>query len=119
MSTTLNNMPPTIVKKKRLLLVDPDLKVDGVLKEVLTSDAWDIERTPDNDTALLLVKASPFDLVITGQHTSGREDVELLRKIRTIRPHVRMIILTANSTREDVIASLRVSYTRFSTFRRI
>jgi anti-sigma regulatory factor (Ser/Thr protein kinase)/CheY-like chemotaxis protein len=107
MPTTLEDVSAAIVKRKKLLLVDPDLEVDELLKEVLSGDAWDIERVPDNDTALLFVKASPFDLVITGQNTSGHEDVELLRKIRRIRPHVRMIILTGKSTPEDVIASLR------------
>lgn len=107
MSTTLENIPSSIIKRNRLLLVDPDLTVDDLLKEVLTADHWEIERAPDNDTALLLVEASPFDLVITSQNTSGREDVALLRKIRTIRPHLRMVILTSRSTPEDVIASLR------------
>jgi anti-sigma regulatory factor (Ser/Thr protein kinase)/CheY-like chemotaxis protein len=116
MPTTLEDVSAAIVKRKKLLLVDPDLEVDELLKEVLCGDAWDIERVPDNDTALLFVKASPFDLVITGQNTSGREDVELLRKIRRIRPHVRMIILTGKSTPEDVIASLREN--AFSYFKR-
>jgi len=106
MSATLESVS-SIVKRKKLLLVDPGHEVDHLLQEVVSGEAWDIERAPDNDTALLLVKAGPFDLVITGQNTSAREDVDLLRKIRMIRPHVRMIILTAKSTPEDVVASLR------------
>lgn len=107
MPTTLEDVSAAIVKQKKLLLVDPHLEVDELLREALSGDSWDIERVPDNDTALLFVKAAPFDLVITSQNTSGREDVELLRKIRRIRPHIRMIILTGKSTPEDVIASLR------------
>jgi len=41
--------------------------------------------------------------------------VHLLRKLRTIRPHVRMIILSERSAPEDVIASLREN--AFSYFR--
>jgi len=48
-----------------------------------------------------------FDLIITGEATSGREDVELLRRIRRVRPHTRLIILTSESTPVDVIASMR------------
>lgn len=107
MATITEDVSAAIVKQKKLLLVDPDLEVDELLKEALSGDSWDIERVPDNDTALLFVKAGPFDLVITSQNTSGREDVELLRKIRRIRPHIRMIILTGKSTPEDVVASLR------------
>lgn len=115
MSAILQNAVSSIVKRKKLLLVDPDPEVDNLLSQVVTSEGWDIERASDNETAVLLVKARPFDLVITGQKTSGREDVVLLRKLRTIRPHVRMIILSEKSTPEDVIASLREN--AFSYFR--
>jgi anti-sigma regulatory factor (Ser/Thr protein kinase)/CheY-like chemotaxis protein len=115
MSAILEDVNSAIVKRKKLLLVDPEPEVDNLLIQVVTSDGWDIERAPDNETALLLVRAGPFDLVITGQKTSGREDVDLLRKIRTIRPHVRMIILSERTTPEDVIASLREN--AFSYFR--
>jgi anti-sigma regulatory factor (Ser/Thr protein kinase)/CheY-like chemotaxis protein len=115
MPAILEKTVSSIVKRKKLLLVDPDLEVDDLLSQVVTSEGWDIERASDNETAVLLVKASPFDLVITGQKTSGREDVDLLRKLRTIRPHLRMIILSERSTPEDVIASLREN--AFSYFR--
>jgi anti-sigma regulatory factor (Ser/Thr protein kinase)/CheY-like chemotaxis protein len=109
------NVTSSIVKMKKLLLVDPDSEVYNLLNQVVTSEGWDIECAPDNETALLLVRAGPYDLIITGQNTTGREDVDLLRKMRTIRPHLRMIILTAKSTPEDVIDSLR--YNAFSYFR--
>jgi anti-sigma regulatory factor (Ser/Thr protein kinase)/CheY-like chemotaxis protein len=115
MSAILENVNSAMVKRKKLLLVDPEPEVDNLLIQVVTSDGWDIKRAPDNETALLLVRAGPFDLVITGQKTSGREDVDLLRKLRSIRPHVRMIILSERSTPEDVIASLREN--AFSYFR--
>src|ERR1700749_1202196 len=97
MPAILEKTVSSIVKRKKLLLVDSDPEVDELLSQVVTSEGWDIERAPDNETAVLLVKAVPFDLVITGQKTSGREDVDLLRKLRTIRPHVRMIILSERS----------------------
>src|SRR5271154_3257122 len=115
MSITTENITASTVKRKRLLLVDPDREVNDVLEQAVTGDNWEIERAADNETALSLVADGPFDLVVTGQETTGRDDVELLRKIRTIRPHVRMIILSAKSTPDDVIASLREH--AFSYFR--
>jgi len=115
MSTTLESATSSIGSRKRLLLVDPDREVNDLLKEAVASGNWEIERAADNETALAMVKASPFDLVVTGQQTTGRGDVELLRKLRMIRPHVRMIILSATSTPDDVIAALREH--AFSYFR--
>lgn len=102
-------------QRKTVLLVHPDREVDDLLIRVVTEKGWDIQRAADNQTALSLAEAGPFDLIITGEKTSGREDVDLLRKIRSVRPHVRMIILAAESTPDDVIASLR--YNAFSYFR--
>jgi anti-sigma regulatory factor (Ser/Thr protein kinase) len=54
------------------------------------------------------VQKQPFDLIITSQATSAKEDIELLRKIRAIRSHTRMIIRTRESTTQDVVEALRL-----------
>ncbi len=54
-----------------------------------------------------MLRAQAYDLVLTGEATSGKQDVELLRQIRLVRPHVRLIIITAESTPADVIAAMR------------
>ena len=56
---------------------------------------------------LALAEAAPCDLIVTSEKTSGKDDVELLRKIRRVRPHTRLIILADEGTPADVIASMR------------
>ena len=56
---------------------------------------------------MALAKSRPFDLIVTSRQTSGNQDVEFLRRLRRVRPHTRIIILTDDSTPEDVIASMR------------
>jgi anti-sigma regulatory factor (Ser/Thr protein kinase) len=68
---------------------------------------WTIEEAEDNAGALELVEAGKFDLIITGEQTSGREDVGLLGKIRLVRPHTRVIILTDDTTPEVVLSAMR------------
>ncbi len=82
-----------------------DSPVTSVVSTVLSS--WKLECARDNDEALALVEKSAFDLVISDQASSGREDVELLRKVRLVRPHTRLIIVTERSTPADVIAAIR------------
>jgi anti-sigma regulatory factor (Ser/Thr protein kinase) len=62
---------------------------------------------PDNLSALAVSRAKAFDLIVTSDKTSGREDIELLRQIRRVRPHTRLIILASESTPGDVITSMR------------
>ena len=46
-------------------------------------------------------------LILTSEKTSGKEDIELLRKLRLARPHTRLIILTDESAPSYVIDSMR------------
>jgi anti-sigma regulatory factor (Ser/Thr protein kinase)/CheY-like chemotaxis protein len=97
------NMRPT--PEKTALVVGSDNELAGTVSSIL--GAWHIERAPNNLAALAMIESHPYDLVLTGENTSGKDDVELLRKIRLVRPHTRLIILTNESTPIDVIASMR------------
>lgn len=89
------------------LIVDDDRQIEALLLKVLAQDSWAIQHATDNTAAFLVAQRKGFDLILTSQKTSGRDDVELLRKIRRVRPHTRLIILTDSSTPSDVIESMR------------
>ena len=86
-------------------MVGSDSKVTSAVGKVLP--AWNIAHADNNKAALEMLKSRPFELVLTGEGTSGKQDVELLRQIRIVRPHVRLIIITSESTPADVIAAMR------------
>jgi len=98
---------PSAAHLKLALVVDADPEVTGALSTVLKSDEWEIVPAADNQAILKRTETRFFDLIITGAKTTGREDVDLLRKVRRIRPHVRFIILTDQSTPADVITAMR------------
>jgi len=89
------------------LVVGGDSQIEARLWEILQPGDWAIQHTSDNASALAMVQSKNFDLILTSEKTSGREDIELLRKMRRIRPHTRLIILADESTPADVITSMR------------
>jgi anti-sigma regulatory factor (Ser/Thr protein kinase) len=93
------------LQKRVLVLACSDSPVMSAVSRVLSS--WRVECARDNEEALALVEKSAFDLVITDQASSSREDVELLRKVRLVRPNTRLIIVADRSTPADVIAAIR------------
>jgi anti-sigma regulatory factor (Ser/Thr protein kinase)/ActR/RegA family two-component response regulator len=105
MTATPPPAPPA--SPKTALLIGADPEVECALSSILNPEGWRLQKALGNDDAFLLSKSRAFDLVITGRHTSGREDVAFLRRIRSVRPHTRMIILADDSTPADVIASMR------------
>src|SRR5260370_23752948 len=95
------------VAQKSALLVASGGDVDELLTNVLASKGWSIQRVVDNQHIRARARAKPVDLIVTGRETRVAEDVELLRKIRGARPHVRLIILTDKFTPGDVIYAMR------------
>ena len=93
------------LQKRVLVLACSDSPVMSAVSRVLSS--WRVECARDNEEALALVEKSAFDLVITDQASSSREDVELLRKVRLVRSNTRVIIVADRSTPADVIAAIR------------
>jgi len=93
------------LQKTVLVVACADSPVMNAVSEVLST--WKLECVEDNEEALALVEKTPCDLVITDQASTGREDVELLRKIRLVRPHARVIIVAEKSTPADVMVAMR------------
>ena len=92
---------------KNALLIGYDPEVADALASILHPGEWRILHAEGNDAAFALTQSTPFDLILTGRHSSGKEDVAFLRKLRRVRPHTRLIILADDSTPSDVIASMR------------
>jgi CheY-like chemotaxis protein len=105
MSSSAHGKQPGL--QRNALLIAADATVREMLWNLLDPLVWNIRHAPDNQTALELAASRHFDLILTSERTSGKEDVELLRKIRNIRPHTRLIILTEEGIPTDVIASMR------------
>jgi len=93
--------------KRTVLVVDPDPQTGIMLSSILTPLGWAMEIARDNKAVLEQVRKRPYDLIITGEETAAREDIELLQEIRLVRPHERLIILTNNGTPKDAIDSMR------------
>jgi anti-sigma regulatory factor (Ser/Thr protein kinase)/CheY-like chemotaxis protein len=93
--------------QKTALLGDSGRLINDLLDGVLASEGWSIQRVADNQAVLSLAIEKPFDLIVTASKSSGPEDLELLRKIRGVRRHIRLIILTDEWTPGDVISAMR------------
>ena len=98
-------MRPFAVRDALVIDADQDLKT--LLVSVMKPGIWAIQHVPTNIAALQAAKHKAFELIITGEKTSGREDIELLKKIRAAWPHTRMIVLASESTPGDVLNAMR------------
>ena len=99
---------------KKVLLIEPRSENAADLESLFEQPMWEVSYAEDNEAALERAKAEAFDLIVTNAATTGPEDVVLLRRLRSVRPHTRLIILTKEKTPGDVVNALR--YHAFSYF---
>ena len=88
-----SNPDDLIIKRRNVLLIRGSREIDQQLEELFDRDVWKLSYAHENATALELATAEAFDLIVTSARTTGGEDVELLRRLRMVRPHTRLIIL--------------------------
>jgi anti-sigma regulatory factor (Ser/Thr protein kinase)/ActR/RegA family two-component response regulator len=93
--------------EKHALIVGVNQEVETLVLKALQPDIWVVMSVPDNLAALAVARGRAFHLIVSSDKTSGQEDIELLRQIRRLHPHTRLIILAADSTPADVITSMR------------
>jgi anti-sigma regulatory factor (Ser/Thr protein kinase)/CheY-like chemotaxis protein len=105
--SALSRAAPAINQPRRALLIDSSPELNSMLTDLCDQHDWDIRSAKDNQEALELSQSRPFDLIITGERTSGQQDIEMLRRLRLVRPHTRLIILTDEFTPGDVLNSIR------------
>ena len=93
--------------QRTALVVDSGAQINELLDGVFASESWSVEHVPDNCAALLTAAANPFALIITGSRNQCPENLEVVHKIRAIRPHARLIILADQFTPGDVLDAMR------------
>lgn len=97
----------TMHSHRAVLLVDANREIAELASSIFPSDQWSVKNVPSNAAALQAVRDGRFDIVLTSEKTGAREDVDLLRRIRRIHPHTRVIILADQGASADVIGAIR------------
>lgn len=82
----------------RLLLIDDDASLRGVLAKSLGYAGHQVLEAGDGQQGLDLVEATPIDLVITDLIMPVQEGVETIVRLRRSHAHVPIIAISGGST---------------------
>ena len=78
----------------RVLCVDDDAQVRGVIARLLESAGHECVAAGDADEARALLHDEPFAVVLCDINLPGRSGLELLREVRTDHPDVATLVVT-------------------------
>jgi len=96
------------MKKKSLFFVEDDLSFGAVLKSYLEICNYSVTWIDDGKYAITAFRAGSFDLCLLDVMLPHVDGFSIGREIRTIKPEIPMIYLTAKSLKEDIITGYRI-----------
>ena len=92
----------------RILVVDDEPSLRGVLVEFLTQQGYAVDQAASGEAALQMFSQAPYPLVLTDiRMPQGMNGIELLQNIKDIDPVCQVIIVTSNVSLDTAIAALR------------
>ena len=92
--------------KNRILVVDDNKNVlEGL--NLLLGEKYDTFLAFDGESALDIVRKKDVDLVITDLVMPGMSGIELLEKIKHLKPEVTVVILTGHGTIDLAVEAIR------------
>ncbi|MBZ5634530.1 MAG: response regulator [Acidobacteriia bacterium] len=92
---------------KRILIVDDDPDVHGLLRATLDAPDRHIESAYDGSAGLQLVESTPYDLVLTDLNMPGLDGMTLLERIREVQPETPVVVMTVANTPENIVRAIR------------
>lgn len=98
--------------KIRVLVVDDESSVGGVIKEILGDDSFDITVETDSQSALAYFANNPtsIDVVVTDQIMPGLTGLELAQYLLKVRPDLPIVMCTGFSDKLDEKSALAAGF---------
>jgi DNA-binding NtrC family response regulator len=92
-------------QKQKILLIDDDELIADSLREYLSTQGCDVDVALDPSTAVALMTAQRFDIVMVDPYLTGgvhRDGGDLVGKVRVLQPAAKVIVLTGYGSPELV-----------------
>jgi DNA-binding NtrC family response regulator len=91
-----------------ILALDDVSDAAQLIRRILERKGHNVKALTNEDEALRYVERNPVDMVILDMKLKRMSGVEVLRKMKALRPQLRAIMLTGYPTLDTAHASLRL-----------
>jgi two-component system copper resistance phosphate regulon response regulator CusR len=89
----------------RLLLIEDEKKVAGVIARGLRAEHYAVDVAHDGLTGLEMATGMNYDLIILDLMLPGLNGTELLRRLRSKGSHTTVLVLTARDATDDKVVN--------------
>jgi heavy metal response regulator len=90
----------------RILVIEDEKKVASFIKKGLEEEHYAVDLAHDGETGLYMAQVNEYDLIILDLMIPKIDGLEVLKRIRSDKNNVPVLVLTAKDTVEDVVRGL-------------
>ncbi len=98
---------------KPILIVDDEKNIRLTLSQALETLGAEIDTAADGEEALTKLKDREFGLILLDIRMPGMDGMEVLHRVREIRPDIRAIMITAYGTVESAVEAMKLGAADF------
>jgi DNA-binding response OmpR family regulator len=98
---------------KPILIVDDEKNIRLTLSQALETLGAGIDTASNGEEALKKLKEKEFGLILLDIRMPGMDGMEVLRRVREIRPDIRVIMITAYGTVESAVEAMKMGAVDF------
>src|ERR1017187_8658529 len=95
------------MKPAKLLLIEDDLSASLALQNALQGEGYAVDRAERGDAGLEMALQGAYDLVITDLKLPGATGMEVVSKVRSAKPKLPIIMMTAHGDAETAIEATK------------
>ena len=99
--------------RKPVLIVDDEKNIRLTLSQSLESLELETDTAVNGEEALAKLRDKDYGLVLLDLRLPGMDGMEVLRRLREIRPDIRVIIITAYGTIESAVDAMKLGAVDF------
>jgi len=92
---------------KPILIVEDETIMRESLRDWLSDGGYQVETVIEGEQALKAIAERDFDLVLLDLKLPGKDGIEVLREARELRPHLKVIIITAYPSIETAVQAMK------------
>jgi two-component system NtrC family response regulator/two-component system response regulator HydG len=92
----------------RIVVIDDEVNAATALEALLKDDGYEVAKGHDARTGLQLLEKIDPDVVLTDLRMPGMDGLELLAKIKDMRPETLVVIMTAYGTVKTAVKAMKL-----------
>ena len=96
------------MRKLNVLIVDDEKSIVEILSRIVNENSnYKCDGCGSGEEAVVLVEKNNYDVVITDRKMAGLDGIEVLKRVKKIKPETEVVILTGFASMKNLVEAMK------------